>query len=92
VLLPLQFHDASAVPPDWLAEAVLEIVDSYETQKLEGHWRHCGVLYRDNLVRVVVNVPDLVDNRDCMRQFRDRWQTRLRLLELWMVSHRIEVE
>jgi hypothetical protein len=51
------------VPSEWLAEAVLEIVDqfgaaSYETQKLEGHWRHGGVLYRDNLVRLVVDVPD----------------------------------
>jgi hypothetical protein len=42
VLLPLEFNDGSDVPADWLAEAVLEIVDhfgaaSYETQKVEGH-------------------------------------------------------
>ena len=47
------------VPTQWLAEAVLEMVDhfgaaSYETQKLEGHWRHGGVQYRDNLVRLTV--------------------------------------
>ena len=46
-----------------MAEAVLEIVDhfgaaSYETQKVEGHWRHSRILYRDDLVRVVVDVPD----------------------------------
>jgi len=63
VLLPLQFNDGRDVPAEWLAEAVLEIVDhfgaaSYETQKLEGHWRHGGVMYRDNLVRIVVDVPD----------------------------------
>jgi hypothetical protein len=49
------------VPSGWLAEAVLEVVDhfgaaSYETQKLEGHWRHGGVVYRDNLVRLGVDV------------------------------------
>ena len=60
VLLPLQFNDGRDVPTEWLAEAVLEIVDhfgaaSYETQKLEGHWRQGGVLYRDTLVRVVVD-------------------------------------
>ena len=54
VLLPLQFNDGRPVPADWLAEAVLEIVDhfgaaSYETQKVEGHWRHGGVLYRDDV-------------------------------------------
>jgi len=27
VLLPLQFNDGRDVPPEWLAEAVLEMVD-----------------------------------------------------------------
>lgn len=85
------------MPGEWLAEAVLEIVDhfgaaSYETQRVEGHWRHGGVLYRDDLVRLVVDVPDLVKNRKWMKQFKSRWKTRLRQLELWMVSYRIEIE
>ncbi len=97
VLLPLQFNDGRDVPTEWLAEAVLEIVDhfgaaSYETQKLEGHWRHGGVLYRDNLVRVVVDVPDSTKSRQWMKQFKGRWRTRLEQLELWMVSYRIDVE
>jgi hypothetical protein len=49
VLLPLQFNDGRDVPTEWLAEAVLEIVDyfgaaSYETQTrrpLASGW--CGV-------------------------------------------------
>lgn len=54
VLLPLRFNDGREVPGEWLAEAVLEVVDrfgaaSYETQKVEGHWRHGGVMYRDDL-------------------------------------------
>ena len=41
VLLPTQFNDGRDVPPEWLAEAVFEIVDhfgaaGYETQKIEG--------------------------------------------------------
>jgi TonB-dependent receptor-like protein len=35
----------------------------YETQKIEGHWRHGGILYRGDLVRVVVDVPDSARNR-----------------------------
>ena len=97
VLLPLQFNDGRDVPAEWLAEAVLEIVDhfgaaSYETQKLEGHWRLGGVLYRDNLVRLVVDTPDSAKSRRWMRQFKSRWKTRLEQLELWMVSYHIEVE
>ena len=97
VLLPLQFNDGREVPAEWLAEAVLEVVDhfgaaSYETQKVEGHWRHGGVLYRDNLIKVVVDVPDTAKNRQWMRQLKGRWKARLEQLELWMVSYRIEVE
>ena len=96
VLLPLQFNDGREVPPDWLAEAVLEVADhfgaaSYETQKVEGHWRHGGVLYRDNLVKVVVDVPDSAKNRRWMKEYKGRWKARLEQLDLWLVSYPIEV-
>lgn len=82
VLLPLQFNDGSEVPPDWIAEEVLEITEhfgaaSYETQRVEGHWRHEGVVYRDNLVRLVVDAPDTTRNREWMRSFKGRWKARL---------------
>jgi hypothetical protein len=85
------------VPPDRLAEAVLEIRDhfgsvSYETQKVEGHWRHSGVIYRDNLVKIVVDVPDATTHRRWMKEFKNRWKDRLEQLDLWMVSFRIEIE
>ena len=97
VLLPVQFNDGREIPSEWLAEAVLEVVDqysaaSYETQKVEGHWRHSGVLYKDNLVRIVADFPDTEDNRDWMRQFKQRWKERLEQIELWMVSYSIDVE
>ena len=97
VLLLLRFNDGRDIPAELVAEAVLEIVDhfgaaSYETQKVEGHWRHGGILYRDDLVRVVVDVPDSARNRQWMKQFKDRWKVRLEQLELWVVSYRIEVE
>ena len=92
VLLPLQFNDGRDVPTEWLAEAVLEVVAhfgaaSYETQKLEGHWRHGGVLYRDNLVRLVADVADTADSRQWMREFKGRWKSRLEQVDLWMVSY-----
>ena len=97
VLLPLQFNDGSDVPAELLAEAVLEIVDhfgaaSYETQKVEGHWRHGGVLVRDNLVKLVVDAPDVVSNRRWMKEYKKRWRSRLDQVELWMISYAVEVE
>jgi hypothetical protein len=39
-----------------------------------------------------VDIADISENRQWMRQFKERWKVRLEQLELWMVSHRIEVE
>ena len=97
ILLPLQFNDGREIPPEWLAEAVLEIVEnfgaaSYETQKVEGHWRHQGILYRDNLVKVVIDASDEEANREWMREYKARWKAKLEQLELWLVSYTIDVD
>ena len=59
---------------------------------MEGHWRHGGILYRDDLVRVVMEFPDGNRNRQWMRQLKERWKVRLEQVELWMVSYHFEVE
>ena len=97
ILLPLRFNDGNPIPELWIAEAVLELTDhfgaaSYETQKVEGHWRHTGILYRDDLVRLFIDIPDSPENREWMKQFKLRWKTRLQQLELWMVSYLIDIE
>jgi hypothetical protein len=43
-------------------------------------------------VRITVDVPDTVENRRWMKEFKARWKTTLEQLELWMVSYRIDVE
>jgi hypothetical protein len=43
-------------------------------------------------VRLVVAVPDAVKNRRWMKEFKERWKTRLEQLDLWMASYRIEIE
>lgn len=97
ILLPLQFNDGRDIPSERLAEAVLEIVEkfdaaSYETQKVEGHWRYQGVLYRDNLVKIVVDVSDTPENREWMRDFKRRWKERLEQIDLWLVSYVIDID
>lgn len=97
ILLPLQFNDGREIPTEWLGEANMEIVNqfgaaSFETQKVQGQWRHGATLDRDNLVRLVVDIPESEENRRWMKAFQLRWQTRLGQEQLWMISHPIEVE
>lgn len=97
VMLPVRFNDGRPVPDAWLAEAALELVAqfgsaSHETQKVEGHWRHGGGLYRDDLIRIFVDVPDEQSTRLWMKQYKERWRVRLEQVELWMVSYRVDIE
>jgi|SRR6516165_5645411 hypothetical protein len=97
VLLPVRFNDGSEVPEDWLGEAFNEMVDhfgaaSFEKQSVEGRWHGEGLLFRDELSRLAVDVPDTVKNRKWMKQFKERWMKRLGQFQLWMVSYRIDLE
>jgi len=96
-MLPRQFNDGREVPGEWISQAILEISDhfgavSYETQIIEGHWRQAGVEYRDDLARIIVDVPDMKKHRTWMKAFKARWKEKLEQLEIWMVSYRIEIE
>lgn len=97
ILLPLQFNDGRDVPEDLLGEAVQELFNEFgavsvEKQSIEGRWRHEGLTYRDNLSRLIIDVPDTLSNRRWMTQFKSRWKKRLRQLQLWVVTYRIEIE
>ena len=97
VLLPLRFNDGRDVPPEWIADAVLEVVDhfgsgSYETQRIEGQWRQANALYRDDLTRLFIDVEDTDENRAWMKAFKERWKVKLEQLDLWMVSYVVSIE
>jgi hypothetical protein len=97
VLLPLQFNDGRDVPREWLAEASAEVAtqfgaDSYENQKVEGHWQKGGLVYRESMARLFVDVPDTEASREWMHRFKSRWRARLEQHELWMVSFSVDVE
>ena len=43
-------------------------------------------------MRIVIDTPDLVKNRQWMKRFKKRWKSRLEQLELWVISYKIEIE
>jgi hypothetical protein len=97
VLLPVRFNDGADVPEETLAEAVNEIVNQFNAvtfyrESAEGHWRHEESIFRDDLAFLVVDVPDTTKNRKWMKAFKPNWKERLRQLEIWMVSYRIDIE
>jgi hypothetical protein len=61
-------NDGSTISERLLAETFSELREkfgaaSWETQTLQGQWEHEGLIYRDNLTRFFVDVPDLPERR-----------------------------
>lgn len=50
------------------------------------------MLYRGELVWIVVDVEDVPENREWMRGFKTRWKAKLEQLELWVISYQLDVE
>ena len=45
-----------------------------------------GVIYRDRLVRVFVDVPGTPENRQFFIRFKERLKERFQQLEIWLTT------
>jgi hypothetical protein len=96
ILLPLRFNDGQPVPDDLVAEALLELerrfgAVSAETQTIRGLWRHEGESYRDDLVRIFVDVADEAEHRRFFLEFKEQLKARFQQIDIWMTTYPIEV-
>jgi hypothetical protein len=97
ILLPLRFNDGTAVPDPFIADTLIELraklgAISLETQRIEGHWQQGGEVFRDDLIRIFIDVEDTAQNRDFFREFRERVRVRFQQIAIWMTSHPINIE
>jgi hypothetical protein len=96
ILLPLRFNDGTAVPDELMADTLLELrhrfgAVSTETQTIRGIWEHQEQVYRDDLVRVFVDAPDVLESREWFGQFKERVKSRFQQLDIWLTTYPIEV-
>jgi hypothetical protein len=99
VLLPLWFNDGQPVPDDLsrrrhfarIGAAVRGRVvrDADDPQPLV--WRHEGESYRDDLIRVFVNVADEAEHRRFFLEFKERLKARFQQIDVWITTYVIEV-
>jgi hypothetical protein len=95
-LLPSRRNDGSAIPEERIATTLIELEERFgavscETQTTRGRWRHDGVSYKDDLVRVYVDVPDAIQHRAFFESFKDTLKDRFEQLDIWMTTYPIEV-
>lgn len=96
ILLPLRFNDDRPVPDELVADTLLELRQrfgavSVETQTIRGTWQHEGQIYRDDLVRLFVDVPDAPESREFFTAFKERLKVRFEQLDIWVTTYPVEV-
>jgi hypothetical protein len=92
----LLFNDGSPVPESLLAQTFTELRErfaaaSWETQVVRGSWDQEGTLFRDNLTRFFVDVPDLPEHRAFFRDFKQTLKKRFKQVDVWITSHPVDV-
>jgi hypothetical protein len=96
ILLPLRFNDGEPVPKALLAQAVQELEDRFgavscETHIIHGRWRAEGKAFRDDLMRVYVDVEHNAEVRAFFDTFKEHAMERFHQRDIWLTSHSIEV-
>jgi hypothetical protein len=96
ILLPLRFNDGTPVPDEVIGQTLAELQERFgavssETQTIRGLWEHGGQIYRDELVRIFVDVPDIPESREFFPAFKDRIKLRFQQIDIWMTTYLIDV-
>lgn len=96
ILLPRRFNDQQPVPDELIVETLLELEQRFgavssETQIIRGFWQHQGQSYRDDLVRVFVDVADTPENLLFFEEYKAHLKARFHQLDIWMTTYLIEV-
>src|SRR5262245_62313527 len=91
-LLPLRFNDGQPVPDSLLGETLLDLRQRFgavssETQIIRGFWQHEGQEFRDELVRVFLDVPDTPESRAFFAAYKEQLKARFRQLDIWMTTY-----
>jgi hypothetical protein len=96
ILLPLQFNDGSPVPAVALHRVIEDLrrrfgAVSLETQTIHGVWESQGMVYRDDLSRLFIDVPDTSENIAWSSAFKEQLKADFQQLDLWVTSYPITV-
>ena len=96
ILLPRRFNDGQTVPGELIADTLLELEERFgavssESQAIRGLWRHEDQLFRDELIRVFVDTPDVPENREFFMEFKERIKSRFQQIDIWMTTYPIDV-
>jgi len=96
VLLPLEFNDGKPVPEVLVARTLREFQQQFgavscETQTIRGLWRHGAKVYRDDLIRLFVDLEDSLENQRRFKRMKTTLKRRFRQVDIWITTYPVDV-
>ncbi len=96
ILLPLRYNDGRPIESEKFDRTNLELVNKFSATTADmitavGSWKYQGTLYEDQLLRVIVDVPALVEADDFFRNYKQALKTRFEQIDIWISRHEIEI-
>lgn len=96
LLLPLRFNDGQPVPNEVIADTLIELEQRFgavscETQTIRGLWQHEGQAFRDDLIRLFVDAPDVQESRDFFIAFKGQLKSRFQQIDIWLATYPVEI-
>jgi hypothetical protein len=96
ILLPQRFNDGCIVPDELVGQTILDLRKQFgplssETQVIRGIWEHAGQSYRDDLIRIFIDVADSPQNQQFFRAFKEQLKDRFQQIDVRITTYLIEV-
>jgi hypothetical protein len=96
ILLPLFYNDGRPIEPEKFRLTDDDLVDAFgatstDQVTVRGQWKYQTNVYTDQLVRVRIDVEDLPEKWETMRQIKETLKSRFEQIDIWITAHRIDV-
>jgi hypothetical protein len=96
ILLPLFHNDGRPVAKETFVATDEELVQHFgatstDSIVVRGRWMYQSTVYSDQLIRIRLDVEDIPENWQTMRQIKETLKSRFVQIDIWITAHRIEI-
>ena len=96
ILLPLFYNDGWPVEDEKYLATDDERVAAFgatstDTVIVRGHWLYQSTIYEDRLIRVRLDLGDVPENWQKMRDIKEVLKKRFDQIDIWISAHQIEI-
>lgn len=96
ILLPTKYNDGRPVGDDLLEQTREELVTQFGAltfvpQAVLGIWQHEGQRFKDESVRLVVDVDDTPDSLCFFVNFKEKLLQRFEQIEIYIASYPVDI-